>query len=110
YTPISEVWINLITGEGKDPFFYFFSKIISLLGANPQIWAAIIALIFGVAVLNLIYKYSPDVYLSIVALISLGYFYFSFTGLRQTLALAMIVISYKYLRNRNSFKFIAAVL
>ena len=91
YQNLSELWLNFINNSGKDPFFYLFSKIISLLGFNSQIWLAIIALIFCYSIFKLIYNYSSDPYISIVALISLGYLLFSLTGLRQTLALSMII-------------------
>jgi hypothetical protein len=107
---LSELWINFITGAGKDPFFYLFSKVISLFGASYQVWLAIIAAIFCISVSKLIYKYSDEVYLSFIALLSLGYLYFSLTGLRQTLALSMVLLSYKYLRERKLFPFIALVL
>lgn len=110
YSSLQEIWNNFIESEGKDPFFYLFSKIISSLGASPQLWLTIISLIFLLAIFKMIYKYSPEPLLSIVAFISLGYFYFSLTGLRQTLALAMIVFSYKYLRERSLIKFISIVL
>src|SRR5699024_9401100 len=41
--------------------------------------------------------------------ISLGYLYFSFTGLRQTLALSIILLSYNYIRERNLLLFIMFV-
>jgi hypothetical protein len=110
YINLSDLWINFISGAGKDPFFYLFSKIISLFGASYQVWLAIIAALFIFSVSKLIYKYSNEAYLSFVALLSLGYLYFSLTGLRQTLALAMVLLSYSYLRERKLIPFVALVL
>lgn len=110
YTNLYELWINFITNTGKDPFFYVFNKVISLFGASYRVWLAIIAGFFCYSISKFIYKYSDEVYISVIALISLGYFYFSLTGLRQTLALSIILFSYKYLIERRLFQFIIVVL
>lgn len=110
YKSLSELWMNTIMRTGKDPLFHLFSKIISLMGANYQIWLAIIAGIFIYSISKLIKKYSNEPYISFIAFISLGYFYFSLTGLRQTMALAMVILSYKYLRERKLLQFILFVL
>lgn len=107
---LSETWNYYFNGNVKDPFFYLFSKVISLMGAGYRSWLAILAGIFCFSVSKLIYKYSDEVYISFIALISLGYVYFSFTGLRQTIAISMVVISYKYLRERMWLPFLAIVI
>lgn len=107
---ITTLWKEFIDGAGKDPIFYLFSKMISMLGANYQIWLAIISGIFCIACFKLIDRYSNEPYLSIVALFALGYLYFSFTGLRQTIALSIVILSYKYLRERRFLPFAALVL
>ena len=110
YRSLSELWNNVLTNTGKDPFFDLFAKLISLTGVNYQIWVAIIAGLFCYSVTKLIRNYSNEPYISFIALISLGYFYFSLTGLRQTIALSFIILSYKYLRERRKFSFILLVL
>lgn len=110
YTNLSQLWMAFITNTGKDPFFNIFNKVISLFGASYRVWLAIIAGFFCYSVSKFIYRYSDDAYISFIALISLGYFYFSLSGLRQTLALAIILFSYKYLRIRKLFPFVAMVL
>ncbi|NQU80861.1 MAG: EpsG family protein [Bacteroidetes bacterium] len=107
---ISVLWTDFLTFEVKDPFFNLFSKIISILGFSYQFWFAIIAAIFCTAVSTTIYKYSSSIIISFIALISLGYLYFSMTGLRQTIALSMILISYKFLRERKLVVFIIIVV
>jgi len=106
---ISYLWSNFIENEGRDPFFYFFSKLISITGANSQVWLALISGIFIFSITKLIYEYSSNFFLSYVAFISLGYFYFSITGIRQSLAIALVVISYNYLRNRKFWRFLLIV-
>lgn len=110
YRNLSDLWMNFLTGTGKDPFFYFFSKLISITGASYQVWLAILSGIFIYSVTKLIHKYSDEHYISYIALISLGYFYFSLTGLRQAMALSMILLSYSPLRERKLVPFIALVI
>ncbi len=110
YINLYELWINFITNTGKDPFFYVFSKVISLLGASYRVWLAIIAGFFCYSISKFIYKYSEEAYISVIALVSLGYFYFSLSGLRQTLALSIILFSYKYLIERRLIPFIIVII
>lgn len=110
YISLGELLQNTLNGIEKDSFFYLFAKLISLTGANYRIWLAVIAGIFIYSISKLIVSYSGEPYTSIVAFISLGYFYFSLTGLRQTMALSMIILSYKHLRDRKLMPFILLVL
>lgn len=103
-----ESFPNIITK--RDPLFYLFSKFINSLGASPQVWLAILSGIFIISISILIYKYSDEPLISYVAIISLGYFYFSLTGLRQTMAISIILFSYRYLRERRLAKFIVWVI
>lgn len=106
---VADLLVNVFSSTGRDPFFYLISKVVNLLGASYQIWLAVIAGIFIFSVSKLIYEYSNEVYLSFVALLSLQYLYFSLTGLRQTLALSLVLLSYKYLRERKLLPFLALV-
>ena len=110
YVDFSILLDDLFNGVGKDPFFYLFSKVISIAGFSYQVWLAVIASIFCFSISKLIYRYSNEPFISFVALISLGYFYFSLTGLRQTMALGCIILSYKYLKERNIIPFVLLVL
>lgn len=110
YNSFSSLWFNFINYIGKDPFFNLFSKIINMTGINAQLWLAILSGIFIFSVSKLIYSYSDEPYLSFIALISIGYFYFSLTALRQVTAMAIILLTYKYLREQKFFYFILFVL
>lgn len=109
-TSLGELWNNFSNNYGKDPFFYFVSKIIKDLGFNDRMWLAIIAAFFCLAIFKLIYNYSADPFISVVTLISLGYFFFSLTGLRQTIALGFVVLAYKYLRDRKLVVFLILII
>lgn len=98
---LSSLLSIFFNGNLNDPFFYISSKFISLAGGSYRIWLALLSGIFVFSVARIIKKYSPYPLISIVGLISLGYFYFSLTGLRQTMALSFILLSYPYLRDKK---------
>nr|WP_238942613.1 EpsG family protein [Planococcus beigongshangi] len=104
------IWTNFLNGSVKDPFFDFLLKLFSNLNINHFTWLALFSFVFLVSIAILIYRYSSDFYLSYIAFISLGYFFFSLTGLRQSLAMAFIILSYKYLREKKFMPFLFIVL
>ncbi|MEB7715533.1 EpsG family protein [Staphylococcus equorum] len=94
----------------KDKTFYILIRTLNNFGIEGHLLIAILATIFLIAIFWLIYKYSHNNLLSIILFISLGYLFFSLTGLRQTLALSLIIFSYKYIRERKLIKFVLLVL
>ena len=110
YKDFSIVLNDFLSGNGKDPFFYFFSKVISLTGANYQVWIAILSGIFVFSVSRIIAKESPYPFISFISLLSLGYFYFSLSGLRQTMALSFVILSYPFLKERRLRPFLLTIV
>lgn len=99
-----------IFGDMKDPVFYLSSKLVSLTGADYRIWLSVISGVFIYSVSRIIKIYSSYPFISVVALISLGYFSFSMTGLRQTIAISIILFSYSFIRERKLLQFIICVI
>lgn len=89
----------------KDPTFYYTGWIFGRIFSNPQWWLAAIALLYSVSVGKLIYKDSKQVAISLVMLVSLGFFSFSLTGLRQTIAMSILILSYPFLKQRRFIPF-----
>lgn len=89
----------------KEPFFYIATKYIQKLGFGLQGWYAIIGGVYALAVCIIVYRYSEHLLISILSLFSLGYFVFSFTGLRQTLALSIILFSVVALEKKHYVMF-----
>ncbi len=110
YINFSVFWNNFINFSGKDPAFYLLAKIISMIGINAQGWLAILSSAFIFSISKMIKRYSDEPYISFIALISLGYFYFTLTGLRQGLALSIVLLSYDYLKHRKLLPFIITVI
>lgn len=105
---------NIIDGAftvfEKDPVFYLLSKFIQDMGVSHRGWLFIIAIVFFLTIGYFISRNSEDIFISFLSFASLGFFYFSMTGLRQTVALSFIIISSLYLDKRKVVPFTAFVL
>lgn len=89
----------------KDSVYYYTGWIFSHLFKGPQWWLGFVALLYSISVGKLMYKESKQVAISIVMLVSLGFYYFSLTGLRQTLAMSILLFAYPFLQQRRFIPF-----
>ena len=83
-------------------------EFISYITNNEQVFLAIIADLFSLG--RFIYKHSKMPFLSIFLYIGFNYFTFTFSGLRQAIAISIICISYDYIREQKLFKFLVTVI
>ena len=96
--------------ETKDTFFYFVAKALCDFGCSASLWLFLIGLLFSICVSVFIYRESDDPYVSFVVLLSL-FFFFTLSGLRQTVALGIIMAcSYKYMEKRKLFPFLLSIV
>lgn len=103
--------LKIFTQENfKDPIYYFTGWLFSILFKNEQWWIVIISLLFEVSVGWLIWRESKVPLISIVIFVALSYYKFSFSGLRQTMALSIIIFSFYFLKERKLVFFILTVL
>lgn len=93
----------------KDPVFYYLAKFISFIGIDYQGWIAILSGFFILAICFVIYKYSEIPLISFLLILSLGYLTFGMTGLRQGMSIAIVLLSYKFIRERKLWKFILII-
>lgn len=106
----SEILQSGVDGSFKDLMFYLFSKILSNIGISVRGYISILSAIFLFTVFRLIKKYSSLPLLSIILFISLGYLFFSFTGLRQAMAMAFTISSLIHLKEKRINAFVLLVL
>lgn len=85
----------------KEPLFYVTIKLLQELGVTLQVWYAIIGGMFAFAIMFIVRQYSQQPLVSILAMFSLGYYTFSFTGLRQTMALSIVTISFYFIEKKK---------
>lgn len=104
-----EVMLSMIN-ELKDPGYQLAAWGFSKIFSNPQWWLAFIAAVYTILVMKFIRKYSCYPIISVLAFIAFGYFSFSLSGLRQTLAMALTLYSIKFIEQKKLVKFILIVL
>lgn len=104
----SEVYLNAF----KDPFYSVFARFLyDIIGPHYTILLCVYASIFVFSICRLLIKNKvEDPLVSFVILLAMGFFAFSMTGIRQTLAMSFTVLSYPYLKDRKLIKFVALVL
>ncbi len=114
YLNISQYGFNkvltLFDGGTKNPTFYFLGWIFSKAFPDAQMWLAFLSILYIVAIIYLISKESKNPYVSVIIFLSLGYFTFSLTGLRQALAMTLMVPAYFMAKRHKPIKFILIVL
>ncbi len=94
-----------------EPAYYYLNYIINhYISLNDNIFLAIVSLITLLPISILYRDFSKSLILSYIIFASFILYHFTFSGLRQGLALAFISISYKYIVNRKFFKFIIYVI
>lgn len=94
----------------KDPFYYLCAFCFAKLGFSFMAWKALVSVVFILAVYRLILRYSANASVSFIVLLTLGLYGFALSGLRQTIAFAVILFAYPYLKEKKLLKFILMVL
>lgn len=87
YLDYSEIIRQYTSGLMKDGIFYIFMKLCIEIGFSYQVFISIVTSFFIVTVTWMISRYSKYQILSFMMFISLSWLQFSFTGLRQTMAM-----------------------
>ena len=100
-------------GEGKDPGFALFEKIIKIFSNEYQIFLIVIAILFFVALGNFILKNTTKLTDAIIAFLIysvLFYSFFSITGIRQTITTAAALYAFEFIKKRRILPFIILIL
>lgn len=98
------------SGELSDPVFWLFTLAMAKLGLDPWVWISSISFLFVLSVSRFVQKHSDFPLLSFVLMMSLGYLGFSYSGLRQTVALSIVIISLSFLLEGRKSWFLVGVL
>ncbi|MFI3201322.1 MAG: EpsG family protein [Eubacteriales bacterium] len=101
-------WANILNYYGtNNVLFYFIMKAQSLVfGYSYSIYLALLAIFEGIVLCKLIAKYSVNPFMSFVMYMSLGYYIFIYSGLKQALAMAFIMIAFDKIIEKKAVKFI----
>lgn len=95
---------------GFEPGFVLYMSAIKLISSNEQIFLFISALVILIPIVLMIFRHSEMPMLSIIIYASWYLYYFSFSGLRQALAISICVIASMYMMRRKWLPFILIVL
>lgn len=110
-------WQNILsaffTFTGKDPFYSLFQKTVQVFSTNFQLYLILVALIFMSSLGYFIFDNTTKIRHALLAfIIYMGNFYgfFSITGIRQTLATAFLLWSFKYIKDKKLVRFTILVI
>lgn len=95
----NEIVMDYKQGTMKDFLFYITMKIFSDVGLSYQVFMAAVTGFYIITVSILIFKYSKKPVISFIMFFCLAWLPFSFTGLRQTVAMGICIISLIFLLN-----------
>ena len=108
-TSYLQLWEDWRSDNLKDFGFYAVAKFFSDIGLSATFWLLLIAAFFTVMCALFLYKFSKQPYIGLVAVLSLFYS-FTFTGIRQTVALAIVFLSLRFISEKKLIPFILSVL
>jgi hypothetical protein len=90
--------------------FYTINTVINILGFENQGYILVVSLIISLSFSLFFYKYSKNILLSFYLHLTIGLFSMSMSGLRQTLAVCLILLAFHFFIKRNHIVFFALVL
>jgi transmembrane protein EpsG len=99
-------------GEGRDPGYDLFQKIIQIFINDYQVYLILVAVIFFAAFGSFIYKNSSritDAMMAFLIYSVLFYAFFSITGIRQTIATSLALASFELIKKRKLLFFLILV-
>lgn len=95
-------FFQILFTESEDPGYYLFQRLLQYVITDYQVYLVIVAMIFMIPLGYFIYKYSSEALISFLLFSVLFYEFFAVTGLRQTIATALVVlVGYHFVRARK---------
>lgn len=98
------------TSYAFEPGYEVYMKLIRLLTDNENVFLAITSLFVLVPVAYVIYKYSDRPALAFAVFVGVILYHFSFSGLRQAIAISFCFLSFKFIKDRKLIPFLLLVL
>ncbi len=102
--------LSWFTNDFKDPGYYFTAWAFGQWFPNPQVWIAVISAFYMICVCKVIKRYSVEPCLSFIVFLMLGFYSFSLTGLRQTIAMGITLLAFSYCTDRKLIRFVITIL
>ena len=95
--------------DAKDVGFLVINKLLNYISSNPQM-ILVTSIVINICVILFLYRNSVKFSLSIYFYITTFTYYSSMNGVRQFLATSIILLSYRYMINRQFIKYVIYVL
>lgn len=89
--------------------FSIVCKILNNIFKNPQFLLFISSIFINYAVFRFIYKNSDNVYISTLLYVTFNLYFSTMNIMRQSIAMAIVLLGYEYLKNDKNVKFILTV-
>lgn len=83
--------------------FYFFQSIVRLFTDSYTVFFLLVSFLFIIPLSVFIYRYSEMPNISYLIFMSMGYLNFSMAGLRQTMAMGLLIVSFLILQKKRYF-------
>lgn len=90
--------------------FYIFAWLSAKIFPHYRLFLLAISAVVGICVAIFAWKNSNDLTTSILVFVCLGSMTFCMSGIRQSMAMAICLLSYEHIKKRNFFKFLLVVL
>lgn len=100
---------EIINSHKDEWLFYILNWLVSLVGGNFRTFLFLVSISIFVPLALIILKYSKMPYLSLLLFIYLDFFVFTLSGLRQTMAIGVTLISFIYIKKRKIIPFFVLV-
>ncbi|QBO59676.1 EpsG family protein [Chryseobacterium salivictor] len=92
-----------------EPGYIYFNKLLQFFTSDSQWLFIIVAVFLSVSIGTFVYKNARDPFLAILFFVTLGLFQFSLSGIRQTIAVAITLLSMELIKKRKLFWFLGLI-
>lgn len=106
---ITQLDFSEIFSVNWEILYVLLNKIIGIVTSDERVFIAITSLIGLIGPYYFIKNYSNNYLISIILFIILGLFSYHFFVLRQTIAISIILLSVKYIKERKLIKFLLLI-
>ena len=93
--------INVWENADKDPGFFVYTRIVSFITRDYTIYFLITGLVVFLPIYFFSLRHTQNPYIFIFLIITLGYYSFIETGMRQAMSMSICLTSYGAIKNKN---------
>ena len=90
--------------------FFVLNKLISLIGGNFQFFLFVVAIISTIPIAIFYRKKTDNAILTIALFLTVAPFPMFFSGLRQAIAMGLVLLAFKYIEEKKLLKYIICIL